>query len=59
MTNEVYDIYCRETVRKGGQDPHECGLERPCPTHEYREPRSIAHTAYHRTGVYLGELRDV
>ena len=27
-------IYCPATVQKAGEDPQECGLERPCPTHD-------------------------
>lgn len=41
---------------------HECDedcYQGYCDQMVYPEPRSIAHTAYHRTGVYLGELRDV
>lgn len=42
--------------------PHECDEDcylGYCDQMVYPEPQSIAHTAYARTGVYLGDLRDV
>jgi hypothetical protein len=53
---------CAVTVRKADEAPMECGLERPCPIHEYDlggavRPRDV--TPMEWTSMMLGERRDV
>lgn len=56
-------LFVREgVVQVSDSKPHECDEDCYlgfCDQMVYPEPRSVAHTAYHRTGVALGELRDV
>lgn len=52
---------CDITVRKAGEPSGACGLELPCPVHEYdvTATRAPGETAGQFTKRYFGESRDV
>jgi len=53
--------HCLAPVQPGGEDPQHCGLERPCPRHDYRDPQPhwSVRNPVERASIMLGEARDV